>query len=161
MGVTVIRQTLSMRKARYADHQETLTALITHLALTTKKRRTPTALANYLLLDRGEVLATLDGFPGFFRKSPDKSPMEDREDDHFYSLHLRFVVEDAGGSRELESGPVLGAEYLKDLLDLVTTRAAYEVEARSMKVQGRVALMAAFVAALSAIASAYIAASAA
>ena len=113
---------------RYRDHIELLTALVTYLALTKRISRSAKGLARDLSLERSEVEAVLDGFPGIFRRS--KTMIEVDDDPRFtYTLHSRYALRgtadpDAGdGSSE---GPALQAEYLRMTLDLISDRAAGE-----------------------------------
>ena len=56
-------------KLKYSDHIDVLVALVTHLAATSYKSRTPGGLATSLGLDPTKVKSALKGFRGLFRES--------------------------------------------------------------------------------------------
>lgn len=110
----------------YSDHQETLIALVTHLALTDWSARTATNLAKALSIDKNEIETVLSSFKGLFRQSRKKSK---KTDDYFYSLQIRHARQwliEADDEDENDKKPPLEAEYITKLLDLIISKAAEE-----------------------------------
>ncbi len=148
--------------ARYSKHLDVLIALVTYLALTSKKSRTAPGLASSLALEENDVRATFEAFPAIFRRS--KNPSQDGEP--FFTLHARYALRDV----DAEDGPLpdVRPELLKVLLDFVSQRAAAEAEevrfqyelahtARNAKVAAVAAVVAAVLAATAAIFAALLA----
>ena len=81
----------------YSDHLETLVALVQHLAMTERKSKRPSALANALSLDPEEVKLVLENFKGLFRKSRTTS---DETQEHFFTLQLRYARRWLGEHKE-------------------------------------------------------------
>jgi hypothetical protein len=117
-------------KRRYTDNLDTLVALVTNLAMTRFRSRTPTALAEYLSLDQADVVFVLTNFRGLFRES---TVLTD-DGEHWYTLHLRYArrwlesdtkrepaTEDEEDPRE-----PLGPEYLSTLLTFISNMVAEE-----------------------------------
>lgn len=75
---------------RYSVHLDVLMALITYLALTGWRSRSPRGLSRDLRFDEGAILSALDGFSGLFRKSKDLYPT-DIGPQHAYTLHARYA----------------------------------------------------------------------
>jgi hypothetical protein len=117
---------------RYADHIDTLTALITYLALTDRKSRPSGPLADALSLPRENVLEVLDGFPSIFRKSN----RVDSTGNHFYTIHARFALRPYDGGDE-DDLPQVRADILKVLLEFVTENARAERAQRDLTSQLR------------------------
>lgn len=111
---------------KYSDHQETLIALVTHLAMTDWSARTPTNLSKALSIDKGEIVAVLDNFKGLFRRSKKTSK---KSDDYFYSLQIRHArqwLSEAEEEDETTKKPPLETEYITKLLDFVISKSAEE-----------------------------------
>lgn len=109
-----------MTLTRYSDHLDTLIVLATYLALTPKISRTSQGLATDLSLREHDVQTTLDGFPGVFRKSENRSA----EGEWYYTLHARYALRkaDAEGQNLAE----LRSDLLSTLLQFVSHQAAQE-----------------------------------
>ena len=143
--------------ARYSEHREVLTALVSYLALTQQKSRTPTGLANDLGFGTDEVQAALHGFPGLFRRSRNPSKRSDRAGEHFYTLHVRFATRKVEAEREDASDePPLASGYLEALLNIISSRAGHELEHAREEMRGRLTLVGAWIAAAAAIVAAII-----
>jgi hypothetical protein len=101
----------------YSKYQETLIALVTHLAITDKQARSAKALAEDLSIDQSEVDKVLDSFRGLFWRSPGqtKGPPD-------YSLHFRFA---RSGRAALESKDLI------ELLKFISEKAAGESQRSS------------------------------
>ncbi|TVL55897.1 hypothetical protein [Shewanella algae] len=111
---------------KYSDHQETLIALVTHLAMTDWSARTPTNLAKAISIEKSEIETVLVGFKGLFRQSKKKSK---KTGDYFYSLQIRHArqwLNEANDEDEDDKKPPLETEYLTKLLDFVISKAAEE-----------------------------------
>ena len=111
---------------KYSEHQETLIALVTHLAMTDWSARTPTGLAKALSIESDEITKVLDNFKGLFRKSKKKSK---KNDDHFYTLQIRHAkqwLDENDEEGENDKKPPLEAEILTKLLDFIISKAAEE-----------------------------------
>ncbi|QDO82391.1 hypothetical protein FM037_02960 [Shewanella psychropiezotolerans] len=111
---------------KYSDHQESLIALVTHLAMTNWSARTPTNLEKALSINKSEIEVVLSSFKGLFRKSKKKSK---RTDDYFYSLQIRHAkqwLNETDDEDEDSRKPPLETEHLTKLLDLVISKAADE-----------------------------------
>lgn len=104
---------------RYTDHLDVLLALVTYLALTSKRSRTPGNLARDLALPPDAVASSFENFPGLFRKSQNVSG----EGEHFYTLHARFALR---GTEEDVPGPAMGTDLLRSLLDFISQRSQDE-----------------------------------
>ncbi|MFQ5471422.1 MAG: hypothetical protein ACE5FA_00875 [Dehalococcoidia bacterium] len=145
--------------ASYSDHREVLTALVSYLALTQQKSRTPTGLAMDLGLDKDDVHAALDGFPGLFRRSRNPSNRSEQPGEHFYTLHVRYATRRIEDEREEASDePPLASGYLESLLNIISSRAGHELEHAREEARGRLTLLGAWVAAVAAILAATISA---
>ena len=111
---------------KYSQHQETLIALVTHLAMTAFSARTPTNLSKALSIDAEEIKKVLEQFKGLFRKSKKKTK---KTDDHFYTLQIRharqWLDESKEGDEDVKKPP-LESEYLTKLLDFVINKAEEE-----------------------------------
>ncbi len=114
-----------MKAPHYGSHLETLTALVTHMAMTDWSLRTPPNLAKALSIDEPEIRIVLDAFKGLFRKSPNLSP---KTGNPMYALQLRHARQwlDDEADDEARSKPPLEAEYLVALLNFITDRANQE-----------------------------------
>ncbi|SEB18594.1 hypothetical protein [Marinobacterium iners] len=111
---------------KYSDHQETLIALVTHLAMTDWSARTATNLAKALSIDKSEIETVLSGFKGLFRQSKRKSK---KTGDYFYSLQIRHArqwLNEVDDEDENDRKPPLESEYLTKLLDFVISKSAEE-----------------------------------
>ena len=73
---------------KYSESQDCLTALVSHLALTAYKSRTPPYIADNISIPEEDVRRVLDGFPGIFRKSKTTSSANE----HFYTLQIRYAL---------------------------------------------------------------------
>lgn len=111
---------------KYSDHQETLIALVTHLAMTDWSKRSPTNLSKALTIDKDEITVVLESFKGLFRKAMKKHK---ETGEHYYSLQIRHArqwLEESEDEDENSKKPPLESEYLTKLLDFVITKAAEE-----------------------------------
>lgn len=115
------------RRLSYADHQETLIALVMHLATTDWSMRTPPNLAKALSIDEAEIQFCLDSFKGLFRRSQKTSK---KTSTNLYTLQLRYarqwLEEQPAGEDEEPQKPPLDREYVTALLDFVIRKAAEE-----------------------------------
>jgi|tagenome__1003787_1003787.scaffolds.fasta_scaffold19862841_2 hypothetical protein len=116
-------------RAAYDEHLDVLIGLISYLALTPKKSRTPPNLAADLSLDQQEVRAAFENFPGLFRRSKRTSS----EGEHFYTLQARFALREADDDDP--ALPSLRADILQALLEFVAQRAQAEQTARQFQAQ--------------------------
>ncbi len=148
--------------ASYTDNFDTLVALITHLASTAYKSRTPPNIAEALSLQLDSVRNTLDQFPGFFRKSSDTT----KSGEHYYTVHLRYARRKQERADGVESQP-LDTDELVSLVNLVThmvaqeqenSRLGVELAARydNLKRKSEITLVVAGIAALASIFSAFV-----
>ena len=105
----------------YSDHQATIVALVTHLALTKWKSRTPPAMAKALGLDYQEVNLVLESFKDLFRKSMRRDP---DSNEYYYTLQQRYARRsfDDPGLQELQAQPEkpLEPEDLDKLIQYIT-----------------------------------------
>ena len=111
---------------KYSEHQETLIALVTHLAMTDWSARTPTNLSKALSIESSEITEVLNEFKGLFRKSNNKSK---KTGDHFYTLQIRHAKQwlyESAEEGENDTKPPLESELLTKLLDFVISKAAEE-----------------------------------
>lgn len=108
---------------RYSEHLDVMTALVTYLALTARKSRTPRYLAADLSLPEDDVRAVFETFPGLFRESA----RTDSAGQHFYTLHARYALRaDDDADDDGAELPGVRAEILKVLLDYIAQRAQSE-----------------------------------
>ena len=135
---------------RYYTHLDILLALITYMALTRWRSRSPNGLARDLGLDEAKIVTGLDSFPGLFRKSTELHPTAAGPQPS-YTLHARYarrrpmgvdpVSEVPAGSKNLAAlsdaeftqdgtGEELDADTLRALLDFVSAQARAERESR-------------------------------
>lgn len=159
---------------RYSDHLDMLLALISYLALTQWRSRSPNALATELCLPEEQIVSVLDGFPGLFRKNPEPHPTAVGEQPS-YTLYARYARRrlreiDAAGSRvpranELVSAPEpaqdgageeLDADFLQMLLDFVSDQARAERESTQSRLAQRWLLLGVVVAASASVVAAII-----
>ncbi|MFJ7969070.1 hypothetical protein [Streptomyces sp. NPDC096324] len=77
-------------RSRYDEHLDLLIALITYMALTRWRSRSPNGLASDLGLLESDVKRTLDEFPGLFRKSANFYATA-LGPQNSYTLHARFA----------------------------------------------------------------------
>ncbi|MDT5029252.1 MAG: hypothetical protein QOE61_5678 [Micromonosporaceae bacterium] len=77
------------RAGRYNTHLEVLVALVSYLALTGWRSRTPNGLARDLGLDESRITDALVGFPGLFRRGT-VAPT-DAGPQHSYPVHARYA----------------------------------------------------------------------
>src|ERR1039457_3691506 len=132
----------------YSDRLDNLLALITYLALTRWRSRSPNGLSRDLGMGESAIIATLDTFPGLFRKSQAVYSTE-AGPPNSYTLHARYaqrrpravdpVAQVPAGTKNLAAlsdpessqdgtGEELNADTLRSLLDFVTERARAERE---------------------------------
>jgi hypothetical protein len=138
---------------KFSDHLDTLVALVTYLAMTRHKSRTPKRLARELSLDPDKVIYVLENFKGLFRKSQRKT---DDSDEHYYSLQLRYArrwIEEGAGDDEDDPDPKapLEAEYLSTLLSFISSQAEQEQAYRRQKSSNIATMIGAWIAAFAAI----------
>lgn len=115
---------------KYSDHQETLIALVTHLAMTDWSARTPTNLSKALSIEKDEIVLVLESFKGLFRKANKTSK---KRGENFYTLQIRHArqwLNEAEEEDEDTKKPPLETEYLTKLLDFVISRSSEERQNR-------------------------------
>lgn len=105
----------------YSAHLDTLTALITYLALTHHKSRTAGGLAGALGLPLDEVQATFDECPAMFRRRAGASG------EPFYTLHARYALRPYDNEDDGEI-PEVRPAILEVLLSFVSQQAREERE---------------------------------
>ena len=141
---------------RYSDHLETLIALVTNLAMTRYKSRTPGALAKYLALDYDEVLYVLRNFKGLFRESITVTDNGER----YYTLQLRYarrwLEDETPEDDNSELREPLEADYLSTLLSFISEMVANEQASARQHSENRITFIGAWIAAIAAIAAAVI-----
>ena len=139
-------------KTRYSDNLDTLVALVTNLAMTKHKARTPSKLAKRLSLDEGEVLLVLESFRGLFRKSRRK---KSASGEHYYVLQLRYarrwIEEEAEDEDDPDPREPLEPEYLAILLDFITKQADHEQAHKRQRSSNVYVMVGAWIAAVAAI----------
>ncbi|MBY8138902.1 hypothetical protein [Vibrio fluvialis] len=111
---------------KYSEHQETLIALVTHLAMTDWSARSPTNISKAISIDKHEIITVLESFKGLFRKG---KRVNKKTNENYYSLQIRHArqwLEDTDADDEESKKPPLEPEYLNKLLDFVITKAAEE-----------------------------------
>lgn len=111
---------------KYSRHQETLIALVTHLAMTDWSARSPTNISKAISIGKDEITLVLERFRGLFRKG---NRINKKTNEHYYSLQIRHArqwLEDSDSDNEETKKPPLEPEYLNKLLDFVITKAAEE-----------------------------------
>lgn len=133
-----------------------LVALVTHLAVTRYKSRTPKGLADSLSFDHSEVDTVLTGFRGLFHESV-KTHRDTGE--KFYTLHLRYALrsQDTGdeGDEELAREPIPGDQLIA-LIDFIRHSAEQERFAETTRLELASTKRIAWIAAASAIIAALI-----
>ena len=105
----------------YSRHLDTLTALVSYLALTPKKSRTAAGLADDLGIGVDDVQAAFDSCPALFRRKKDRSQQV------FYTLHARYALRPYDAPEDTEL-PQVRPDLLAVLLDFVAQRARDELE---------------------------------
>ncbi|MDE1225686.1 hypothetical protein MCT03_15820 [Vibrio aestuarianus] len=111
---------------KYSEHQETLIALVTHLAMTDWSARSPTNISKAISIDKDEIITVLESFKGLFRKG---KRINKKTNENYYSLQIRHArqwLEDTDTDDEESKKPPLESEYLNKLLDFVIAKAAEE-----------------------------------
>ena len=109
----------------YSKHQATIVALVTHLALTKWKSRTPSRMANSLGLEDQEVRLVLEKFKDLFRKSKRHDP---NNNEPYYTLQAKYAIrsyQDPGfqETQEIASQPLdmkdtdIILQHIKDAVD--------------------------------------------
>ncbi|GAG70467.1 unnamed protein product, partial [marine sediment metagenome] len=126
------------KNVKYSDHLETIVALVTHLAMTRHKSRTPTILSSDLSLDHSEVSLVLNSFKGLFRESIKTTKQKDSGYvEHYYWLQLRYArwwLEEQQMFDEDNQAP-LEPEYIGMLLSFISAMVEQEkAEERQTKV---------------------------
>ncbi len=138
-------------KKEYSSHVDTLIALVTNLAATQWKSRTPKILAQELALDHDEVANVLKNFRGLFRESYKTA----NYGEHYYWLQLRWArkhLEEVESSDEdLGLKDPLPPEQVSALLNFILTMVEQEQTSKRQSVTNWIATGAAVVAALAAI----------
>ena len=113
-----------MAKVSYSNSFEVLFALVTCSAMDKFVLHQPQFFANELQMDRAEIAAILNAFPGLFRKS--KTTSKDYQDP-FFALHLRYRrqgIQDGDGNK-VERAP-LDLKDIMPLIDFISRKAAEE-----------------------------------
>ena len=111
---------------KYSEHQETLIALVTHLAMTDWSARSPTNISKAISIDKNEIITVLESFKGLFRKG---KRINKKTNENYYSLQIRHArqwLEESENDDEEAKKPPLESEYLTKLLDFVIAKAAEE-----------------------------------
>ena len=162
---------------RYSDDLDMLLALITYLALTQWRSRSPNALATELCLPEDQVTSVLDGYPGLFRKNPELHPTSGGGQAS-YTLHARYarrrpremdsavpplpkatnelVASSAPDPAQDGTGEELDADSLRMLLDFVSDRGRAEQESIQSRLSQRWLLLGVVIAAAASIVAAII-----
>jgi hypothetical protein len=163
---------------RYSDHLDMLLALISYLALTQWRSRSPNALAADLFLPEEQIFSVLDGFPGIFRKNPELHPTAVGGQPS-YTLHARYarrrpreidsaaapalptaanelIASSAPDPAQDGTGEELDADFLRMLLDFVSDQARAERESTQSRLAQRWLLLGVVVAAAASIVAAII-----
>jgi hypothetical protein len=162
---------------RYSDHLDMLLALISYLALTQWRSRSPNALAAELFLPEERIVSVPDGFPGLFRKNPGLHPTAVGGQPS-YTLHARYarrrpreinsavpglpkaaselVASSAPDPAQDGTGEELDADFLRMLLDFVSDQARAERESTQSRLAQRWLLLGVVVAAAASIVAAII-----
>jgi hypothetical protein len=161
---------------RYSDHLDILLALVTYLALTQWRSRSPAALAQDLGLDETEITLVLKGFPGLFRENPDPHPTAAgsqpsytlygryarrrlRDADSLVAVATPAVREPASNDPVPDqdgSGEELDADSLRMLLDFVSDRARAEQQTRQSHISQLWLILGVSIAAIASITAALI-----
>jgi hypothetical protein len=149
-GIPACQTVIVTTSDRYYTHLDILLALITYMALTRWRSRSPNGLARDLGLDEAKIVTALDSFPGLFRKSTELHSTTAGPQPS-YTLHARYaqrrpkgvdqVREVLPGSKNLAAlsdpeptqdgtGEELDADTLRALLDFVSEQARAERESR-------------------------------
>ena len=115
-----------MGKPTYSEHLETLAAVITHLALYKRPKRTVHGIATESQIGEQAVQFVLDNFGGIFKKYLAKSPSGEA----LYALHVRHARQSAVDGDDAELEP-LDPQYLTILLEFVSHRAQDESQRRT------------------------------
>lgn len=134
-------------ETRYSAHLDTLVALVTNLAMTKWKSRTPTILAKELALDHDEVAYVLQNFKGLFRETYSRASYGEP----YYWLQLRWARRHIEKATESDQDPVLEepleAEYLSALLNFILTMVEQEQASEREQAAGRTTLVSSWIAA--------------
>lgn len=141
-------------RPKYSDHLDYLVASIVYLA--TQRgwwARTPQRLAAELSLDEARLRTTFENFPGIFRKST----FTDNEGSHFYALQARYALRSDYQTQEREVDvPPLPIETTRLIYEFVLRAADDERTAKRTWIANLIAVLAAIVAAASAVAVALV-----
>jgi len=120
------------KKALYSHHLDTIVALVSYLAITNAKSRTPSRLATDLSLDEKEVQFVLDNFKSLFRKSKKPSPQNTQ---YFYTLHTRYAFRSQATDDDDDViREPLPPDYLSKILDFISNAAFIEHEQEKQKI---------------------------
>ncbi len=114
----------------YTENIDVLMALVTHLALTRRKSRTPANLASDLGFGGSDVERVLNGFPSLFRRSKNTSK---ETGEHFYTLHHRFALRTQEGGDDPAREPLSDAQ-LGTLVSFITAMENSERQWRALRV---------------------------
>ena len=137
-------------------------ALITYLALTRWRSRTPHALSRDLGLDETAITNTLKHFRDCFVRAEWNVAIGEDKKQYPYTLHARYAKrrpEAADSDRESNqdgTGEELSADALRALLDFVTERARAEREDRQQRISQIVLIVGVIIAAVASVISAII-----
>jgi hypothetical protein len=147
-------------KPKYGEYLDTLVALVTHLAATRYKSRTPHGIATSLSLDHDEVQTVLKGFRGLFHESAEA---DRKTGEKYYTVHLRYALrsQDDGkeGDEELAREPLPGDQLIA-LIDFIRHSAEQERFEETTRQELKSTRRIAWIAAASAIIAALISAGA-
>jgi hypothetical protein len=122
------------KQPKYSDHLDTIIALITNLAYSKFKARTPSGLSRALSITESEITFVLEKYKSLFRKSPNVSKKTGKP---LYALHLRharrWIEEAAEDTNESAADddpqqvvPPLDVASVNALLDFVIKKADHE-----------------------------------
>lgn len=130
----------------YSEHLDTLIALVTYLALTNSKSRTPSSLSKNLNLDQDQVNFVLENFKSLFRKSKTKSTTAS---EHYYTLHARYAFRSHSNGEDDEdiAREPLSSDYLTKLIDFIVNKSEIEHDKEKQKLYSKTTMTSAIVAA--------------
>jgi len=137
---------------RYSDNIDYLVPSIFYLATNEGWwARSAQEMARELSLDKHHLLRVFEGFPGIFRKS---LVVDQHDKRHFFALQARYAGrtgDDLGEGERAIDVPPLSKDHLKLILDFVQQTAESEQLNRRTMITGSIAMLAALVAASSAL----------
>ncbi len=112
--------------------------------------RTPGGLAKEISVDEDRLRAVFEGFPSIYRRSPGT----DEKGQYRYSLQARYARREGRG-QEPKSIALLTTDRMQMVLDFVHRMTEHEQSGRQVKWTNYVSVMAAVIAAVTALAVAF------